>query len=148
MVRIVDPKIKGIEEDINTEASKNNDNTFERKLYFYTNLYVESIEDAIVIFRLYLKRWSIETWFRYLKQVFGLEKMCLLNLKKLKNLCQLLVYSTYYLYTKFYEIRDYTDNFSKNSLEQIIFDEEIDKKYEEKNFVKLISWFYIRLVSK
>ena len=41
MVRIVDPKIKGIEEDINTEASKNNDNTFERKLYFYTNLDVE-----------------------------------------------------------------------------------------------------------
>jgi len=41
VVRIVDPKIKGIEEDINTEASKNNDNTFERKLYFYTNLDVE-----------------------------------------------------------------------------------------------------------
>jgi IS4 transposase len=79
----------------------NGDNTFEREIYFFTNLDIQTKEDAIVVFKLYLNRWSIETWFRYLKQVFGLEKVKMLKFQKIKNLCKLLVIASSYFYEKF-----------------------------------------------
>ena len=68
--------IKWIQEDLQT--FKNAWEDFEKEFYFYTNLEIKTIEDALVIFYLYLKRWKIETWFRYLKQVFWLEQLKIL----------------------------------------------------------------------
>ena len=118
--------IEWLEEDLQT--CKNNEEDFEKEFYFYTNLEIETNEDALVIFYLYLKRWKIETWFRYLKQNFWLEKLKLLSYKKLKNICDLLVFSSYYLYDKFYKVLEKYDNLSEKSLENILKKEEKNKK--------------------
>ena len=119
-----DSNIQWIEEDLQT--FKNNWEDFEKEFYFYTNLNIESTEDALVIFYLYLKRWKIETWFRYLKQVFWLEKLKILSFNKLKNICNLLVFSTYYLYDIFYKVLEKQDTLSKDSLESILNQEETE----------------------
>lgn len=118
-VRITSKDIKAIEEDLNIiwDDNKNTDRKFEREIYFFTNLEVDTIEDAIVIFKLYLKRWKIETWFKYMKQVFGLEKIKLLKFEKIKNFCNLLVIATYYFYDKFNLIKSEIE-FTKWSLEE------------------------------
>jgi len=63
---------------------------------------IETPEDAIAVFKFYLKRRSIETWFKYLKQIFKLEKIRIEKYEKLINLCNLLVIASYYLYDRFY----------------------------------------------
>jgi len=95
-VRIIDKKIKGIEEDIEN-------NKWERDMFFYTTRSVNSLSDAIVVFLCYLLRWKIETYFRYLKQVFDLEKVCVMSFEKIKNLCSLLVIATNFLYKHFHD---------------------------------------------
>jgi len=102
-VRIVDSKIKGIDED--TENGE-----FERELLFYTTKEVKTIEDAITLFLLYLLRWKIETFFRYLKQVFQLESIQVKSFEKKQNLCKLLVLATHYLYQHFH---DFKENYEK-----------------------------------
>lgn len=118
-----DSTIKWIEEDLQT--FKTDWDKFEKEFYFYTNLNIENIQDALVVFYLYLKRWQIETWFKYLKQVFWLEKLKIISYKKLKNICNLLVFSSYYLYDNFYKILEKNDTLTDNSLEAI-------EKLEEK----------------
>jgi hypothetical protein len=118
-----DSTIKWIEEDLQT--FKTDWDNFEKEFYFYTNLNIENIQDALVVFYLYLKRWEIETWFKYLKQVFWLEKLKIISYKKLKNICNLLVFSSYYLYDNFYKILEKNNTLTDNSLEAI-------EKLEEK----------------
>lgn len=95
-VRIIDKKIKGIEED--TENNKG-----EREMLFYTTQSINCLSDAIVVFLCYLFRWKIETFFRYLKQVFDLEKICVMSFKKIKNMCSLLAIATNFLYKHFHD---------------------------------------------
>ena len=132
--------IKWIQEDLQT--FKNAWEDFEKEFYFYTNLEIKTIEDALVIFYLYLKRWKIETWFRYLKQVFWLEQLKILSYKKLKNICSLLVFSSYYLYDRFYNILNKYDNLSEKSLENILEEEEKFHKSEQKSFSKFLLKYY------
>ncbi len=142
IIRLVkDSNIKWIEEDLQT--FKNAWEDFEKEFYFYTNLEIETTTDALVVFYLYLKRWKIETWFRYLKQVFWLEKLKILWYKKLKNMCNLLVFSSYYLYDTFYNVLNKYDNLSEKSLENIINQEEIEKQSKENNFnIFLLKYYY------
>jgi len=100
---------------------------FEKEFYFYTNLNIETTKDALTIFYLYLKRWKIETWFKYLKQVFGLEKLKILKFKKLENICNLLVFASYYLYEKFYNVLNKYEKLNKKSLENILKEENKEK---------------------
>jgi len=78
-VRITDQKVVGIPEDLDQGKA-------EREIFFYTTLPVENIEDAIFVFFCYLKRWIVETFFRFLKQVFDLESVRLQKFIKTKNL--------------------------------------------------------------
>lgn len=119
-------EIKWIEEDLKT--FKNYWDDFEREFYFYTNLNIETTEDALIIFYLYLKRWKIETWFKYLKQVFDLEKLKILKFKKLENMCNLLVFASYYLYDKFYNVLNKFEKLEEKSLENILKEEYKGKK--------------------
>lgn len=142
VIRIIkNSNIEWIEEDLRT--FKNTWDDFEREFYFYTNLSIETTEDALVIFYLYLKRWKIETWFRYLKQVFWLEKLKILSYKKLKNICNLLVISSYYLYDKFYNVLKKYDDLSEKSLENIIIEEEKAKSKDKQDFnLFLLKYYY------
>jgi len=102
-------------------------NDFDKEFYFYTNLNVETPEDVLVIFYLYLKRWKIEVYFKYLKQVFGLEKMKILWFQKLKNICNLLIFTSYFLYENFYNVLKRFEKLDKKSLENILLEEKKDK---------------------
>lgn len=126
-----------IEEDLKT--FKNMWNDFDKEFYFYTNLNIETHEDALVIFYLYLKRWKIEVYFKYLKQVFGLEKMKILWFKKLKNICNLLIFASYFLYEKFYNILNRSEKLDKKSLENILIEEKKDKNNLE---ILILKYFF------
>jgi len=142
VIRLVkDSDISWIEEDLQT--FKNAWENFEKEFYFYTNLNIANKEDALVIFYLYLKRWKIETWFRYLKQNFWLEKLKILSYKKLKNICNLLVFSSYYLYDNFYNVLREYENLSEKSLENIIIEEKKAQNKEEENLnLFLLKYYY------
>ena len=142
VIRIVtNSNIEWLEEDLKTFKKAWDD--FEKEFYFYTNLEINTTEDALVIFYLYLERWKIETWFRYLKQVFWLEKLKILSYKKLKNICNLLFISSYYLYDKFYNVLKKYDDLSEKSLEKIIEEEEIAKNNNEEYFeLFLLKYYY------
>lgn len=116
-----DSNISWIEEDLQT--FKNTWEDFDKEFYFYTNLNIVNKEDALVVFYLYLKRWNIEVYFKYLKQVFDLEKIKLLNFRKLENMCNLLVLSSYFLYDNFYKVLNKFNNLSEKSLENILIEE-------------------------
>jgi len=120
-----DSEFLWIEEDLKT--FKNVWEDFDREFYFYTNLNIETAEDALVIFYLYLKRWNIEVYFKYLKQVFNLEKLKILKFKKLENICNLLVFASFYLYEKFYNVLNKFEKLDKKSLENILIEEEKTK---------------------
>ena len=85
------------------------DKNNERVIHFLTSYPVYSTEDAEFIFFCYMKRWKVETYFRYLKQVFNLEKIRVLSFKKIRNLCHLLVIASNYLYDKFGDFVDIND---------------------------------------
>jgi hypothetical protein len=106
-------KIEGITEDIDN-------NKPERAIHFYTDYPVDCINDAIFIFFCYLKRWKIETYFRYIKQVFSLEKVCVMKFQKIKNLCSLLVITTQYLYKLYGDFEDIEVENKSRTLESIL----------------------------
>ena len=120
-----DSNMDWIEEDLKTfkDAWEN----FDKEFYFYTNLDIKTAEDALVIFYLYLKRWKIEVYFKYLKQVFSLEKLKILKFKKLENICNLLVFSSYYLYENFYNVLKKFEKLEIKSLENILIEERKDR---------------------
>lgn len=133
--------VEWIEEDI--QSYKDEKEEFDKEFYFYTNLNIETIEDGLVIFYLYLKRRKIETWFKYLKQVFNLEKIKVLWYEKIKNMCNLLVFASYYLYDKYYRVLKKYESLSEKSLEKIIKEEEkIKKTQEEKLYIFLLKYYY------
>ena len=133
-----DSDILWIEEDLKT--FKNAWEDFDREFYFYTNLNIETYEDALVIFYLYLKRWKIEVYFKYLKQVFELEKLKVLKFKKLENVCNLLVFASYFLYENFYNVLNKFESLENKSLENILIEEEKDKN----NLELLILKYYFQ----
>jgi len=120
-----DSDILWIEEDLKT--FKNAWEDFDKEFYFYTNLDIQTLEDALIIFYLYLKRWKIEVYFKYLKQVFSLEKIKILWFKKLKNICNLLIFASYFLYKNFYNVLNKFETLDKKSLENILLEEKKDK---------------------
>lgn len=97
--------LDGENRDVQKQADQANQDTIspERDMYLWTNIPVSTIDDAIVVSLCYLKRWKIETVFYFLKQVFDLEKICILKLEKIKNLCALLIMAANYLYESFAE---------------------------------------------
>ena len=136
--RIINKKVKWINEDLDTE----NDNN-EREIYFFTNLNIETSDDAMVVFWLYLKRRNIETWFRYLKQVFKLEKIRLWKFIKLKNLCNLLVFASAYFYDRFYWMNKEKENIEW-SFEDKLFDNIQEKELEKKDYNNFILSYYVQ----
>ncbi len=125
----------------NKKKSKNKKEYSEREIYFFTNLDIETPDDALVIFKLYLKRRSIETWFRYLKQVFWLEKICLLKFEKIKNFCNLLVMASAYFYDRFYSIQN-----EQEYIKSMIKDDKIEEVVESKTikFSNFILLYYLQ----
>jgi hypothetical protein len=103
-VRITDKAVAGIDEDLSPGRTKQGEKAKgERELYFFTTEAVAAADDAAVLFLCYLLRWKIETFFRWLKQVFGLEKVRLQSFAKIRNLLILLPIAANYLYGKFRE---------------------------------------------
>ena len=92
-------EIKGIDEDL--LASSLSNSKWEKLIYFHTSLPVNNIDDAVYILFVYLMRWYVETYIRYLKQIFELEKVCIMDFDKIKNLCRLLPIATHFLYMKY-----------------------------------------------
>ena len=79
----------GIEEDFKC---------FENELYFYTTEDIDSINDAVFIFLSYLNRWKIEMFFRFIKQIFNIEKICILAFEKIVTLIGILPIACNYSY--------------------------------------------------
>jgi len=127
-----DSNILWIEEDLKT--FKNAWEDFDKEFYFYTNLNIKTPKDALVVFYLYLKRWKIEVYFKYLKQVFGLEKMKILLFQKLKNICNLLIFASYFLYENFYNVLNKFEKLDKKSLENILLEEKKDALTEGRKY--------------
>lgn len=100
VVEIKDKKVSGIREDLHAGDASG---PAERDMFLWTNIPMGNMDDAIVIFLCYLKRWKIETVFHFLKQTFSLEKMRIISLEKMKNLCMLLMIAANYLYETFAE---------------------------------------------
>jgi hypothetical protein len=58
-------------------------------------------------------------------------------------MCNLLVFSSYYLYDTFYNILNKYDNLSEKSLENIINQERKERESKEKNFnIFLLKYYY------
>jgi len=133
-----DSNILWIEEDLKT--FKNAWEDFDKEFYFYTNLNIKTPKDALVVFYLYLKRWKIEVYFKYLKQVFGLEKMKILLFQKLKNICNLLIFASYFLYENFYNVLNKFEKLDKKSLENIL----LEEKKNKNNLEILILKYYFQ----
>ena len=96
--------VKWIDEDLLSNSFSNG--KWERLIYFYTSLPVHSIDDAVYVLFVYLMRWYVETYIRYLKQIFELEKVCIMDFNKIKNLCKLLPITTHYLYEKYSDFEE------------------------------------------
>ncbi len=136
-VRLNDEKKEGIEEDIFEKKDKRG----EHEIHLYTTENVETIEDAIVLFFCYLKRWKIETYFRFLKQVFGLEKVKLEKFEKIKNLLKLLPIATNFLCAKFHEFQQIEEQRNTINLNQIF---QKDKKKRSNSSIEqelLFFWY-------
>lgn len=114
-------EIKGIDEDIHSSSIDEP----EKLIYFYTSLDVNNIDDAVYILLVYLTRWYVETYIRYIKQVFDLEKVCIMKFDKIKNLCKLLPVVTNYLYKNFYNFADIQEKQKTQTLKSI-FEKEFD----------------------
>ena len=136
----MDDGLSWIKEDVAPDA-KTVEDDMERKeriLYFYTNIEINSIEDAFFIFLAYLKRRKIECWFRYLKQVFWLEKVAVIKFQKTKNLCKLLTIATYFLYKEYYDASDfeYGSDVISDLEERLVEDDQTEVREEIKQEVK------------
>jgi len=133
-VRIINKNkegIEGIEEDLE-QGEK------EREIYFFTNDPIETIDDAIVIFYCYLKRWKIETWFKLLKQIFGMEKICLDSFVKIKALISLLPLATNYYYKFFNKFEKKEQEIKKGESSKEVFEKNKYKRTQEAILGELI----------
>ena len=153
-IRITNNKyIKWLEEDISPFSQNKKDwKEIEKELYFYTNIDINWIDDAIFVFLSYFKRWKIETYFRYLKQIFLLEKICIIKFDKIKNLINLLPLATYFLYNKYYNLRNYEKHLTNWALEKIITrslsKKKQQQKWQKKNFTKMMYILYIKYIKQ
>lgn len=137
-------RIEGIEEDL--QDKKKGQKKGEREIHFYTSEEVETIEDAIVLFLCYLTRWKIEVFFRFLKQVFDLEKICLQSFQKSKNLISILVIAAYYLYGKFHNFQNINEQKETLTLEKI-FNTSASKR-DDQTIVSEILFFHYHTFCK
>ncbi len=69
-------------------------------LYLYTN--IENLKEAPAHYKL---RWSIETFFKDMKQLFKLETVCVRTLDRLSNLVSLIVLTYHFI---LYKLRTHT----------------------------------------
>lgn len=106
------PKSKKLDEDM--KSGRN-----EGKIYLYTSLKVETAHQAMVIFRLYLKRWKIEVYFRFIKQSYELEKIRLKKYEKIKNIVNYAMIASYYDYQKFEEFWQYERTKKEKAVEKL-----------------------------
>lgn len=136
-VRITDKEINGIDEDLD------NSNKGEREIHFYTNATVKTVIDAAVLFLCYLLRWKIEMFFRFVKQIFGLEKVKLQKFKKIKNLCKLLPIVTYYLYSFFHKFTKIEEKRQTQSLKSIL-NKDFSKRDNETILLEIFYFCYQR----
>jgi len=134
-VRITDQKVAGITEDL--ERGKT-----EREIFFYTTLPVEDIEDAIFVFFCYLKRWVVETFFRFLKQVFDLESVRLQKFIKTKNLGVMLCIAAQYHYAKFHEFQK-TEVRLKTETPEVVFGKNLRKRKNKDILNELLYFLYL-----
>lgn len=67
-------------------------------LYLLTTLSPKNLEEAEKIARDYLSRWDIETYFRFVKQHFALEKIMLQHLDRVDSLLGLVLIASSFLY--------------------------------------------------
>jgi hypothetical protein len=94
---------------------------------------------------LYLKRWNIEVYFKYLKEIFKIEKIKILNFRKLENILSLLVFASYFLYNTFYKVLNKFNNLSKKSLESILIEEEKEKITKEIKFQQIATHMHYEI---
>lgn len=134
-VRITDQKVNGISEDIDQGNT-------EREIFFYTTLPVENIEDAIFVFFCYLKRWEIETYFRFLKQVFDLESVRLQKFIKTKNLGVLLCIAAQYHYSLFHKFEK-TEARLKTESPESVFGKGLKKRTDDVILQDLLYSLYL-----
>jgi hypothetical protein len=130
-VRITDKETKGIDEDLYPEGKTNGqEEKEEREIHFFTTENIENADDAAVLFLCYLLRWKIETFFRWIKQIFGLESVRLQSFKKIQNLLFLLCIASHYLYGRFRDFQSQEEQ-SKTLLLTTIFQKDKSKRDDE-----------------
>ncbi len=134
-VRITDQETEGIPEDLEQGKS-------EREIFFYTTVPVENIEDAIFVFFCYLRRWVVEMFFRFLKQVFELEKVRLQKFKKTKNLGILLCIAAQFHYAKFNEFQKTESRLKKKSAD-VVFGRNLRKRKDQDILGELLYFLYL-----
>lgn len=79
-------RIKGIEEKLWLVFTKS---IFGETYILLTNIKVENFNDAVNIMRTYRYRWSVEDFFRAIKQELGIEKIMIRTLKRINKLIEI-----------------------------------------------------------
>ena len=118
----IDEDLKDISTNTWEKNSKNNkdkQNKWEKLIYFYTSLPVNNTDDAVYVLFVYLMRWYVETYIRYLKQIFELEKVCIIDFYKIKNLCRLLPIASNFLYEKYADFENIESEKTTRTLKSI-----------------------------
>ena len=89
------PKKKYLEEDENEKRK-------ESKIILYTSLEVNNATEAFAVYEMYKRRWLIEVYFRFIKQTFEIEKIQVLDYKKIKNMMNYVTIASCYHHQKYY----------------------------------------------
>lgn len=143
VARIIDKNTEGIDEDLYPGGDKGKGKgKGEREIYLFTTEETENVDDAIVLFLCYLLRWKIETFFRWTKQILGLEKVRIQSFKKIRNLLVLLPIAAHYLYGKYREFEENEER-GKTILFNTIFRKKSPKRSSE-TIVSEILFFHCR----
>ena len=107
-------KVNGVEEKLTIVIVNS---TISKPMILITNMKCKNIEDAIHIYYKYLKRWTIENGFKFIKQQFKLEDFRIRKFKSIENLYHfvLLIFNiiSLFLKTKDSEIIKYLITISK-----------------------------------
>lgn len=97
MVVVKFPKGKCLKED-----EKKDKNRKESKIILYTSPEVNNATEAFAVFEFYKRRWPVEVYFRFIKQTFEIEKIQVLEYKKIKNMMNYVTVAANYHHERFY----------------------------------------------
>lgn len=147
IARITDKNVEGIDEDVYKDLCSDGNKgkkgeKGEREIYLFTTEELRNIDDAVVLFLCYLLRWKIETFFRWTKQVLGLEKVRIQSFKKIRNLLLLLPIAAHYLYGKYREFEENEER-GKTIISETLFQKNSPKR-SEAVIVSEILFFHCR----